>query len=311
MKTPSWSCFFAVMIVCSSPGVSSGQTLLQWKLKQGESLNLTVQQETESQVAFSGKSATTKIDLTVELNWLVTAADEKGIKIKQTIQGVKLKLQSPQGGLIEYDSAAAARPTGQARDVADSIKPLIGTEIELTMTGRGEVVAAEPAGKVAEEAPPVAGKAAEQADIPRSSVERLLRQAIVVLPERAVSVGDTWSVTTQLAAAAGEFTQVKTYRLAGTAEREGQSLAEIQLTSDLRAAAAAPPAKLPPGKRPDVGKLALKEHQQSGTILFDIAAGRVTQAEQTQKLITERPYRETTIVVTLTSKQTTNVQAKP
>jgi hypothetical protein len=298
-----------LLLVLPIPAIASGQTLLRWKLKAGESLNLTVQQETESQVAFGGKSATTKIDLDVELGWLVSAADQKGFKIKQTIKGVKLKLQSPQGGTIEYDSAAETRPTGQARDIADSLKSLVGAEVELTMTDRGEIVAADAASKAAEETPVAAGKAAEQTAVSRASVERLLRQAIVVLPEQPVSDGDSWSVTNQLAVAAGEFTQVKTFRLAGSAEREGQQVAEIQLTSELKAAAAAaPPAKLSPGKRPDVGKLALKEHQQSGTILFAPAGGRVTQAEQTQKLITERSYRETTIVVTLTSKQTTTVQ---
>ena len=119
MKAQLPACLLIGVLWCSLPGGASGQTLLRWKLKQGESLNLTVQQETESEVAFSGKRATTKIDLTVDLAWLVTAVDGASIKMKQTIKGIKLKLQSPQGGLIEYDSAATARPAGQARDVAD------------------------------------------------------------------------------------------------------------------------------------------------------------------------------------------------
>jgi hypothetical protein len=302
---------FLLLVVQAVP-VASGQTLLRWKLKPGESLNLTVQQETESQVAFSGKSATTKIDLTVELHWLVTAADDKGFKIKQTIKDVKLKLQSPQGGLIEYASAATARPAGHARDVADSLKPLIGTEVELTMTDRGEIIGAEPASKAAEEAPPAAGKAAEPSAVSRTTVERLLRQALVVLPEKAVSAGDQWRASSQLAAAAGDFEQVTTYRLAGIAERDGQSMAELEMTAELKpVATSTPAAKLPAAKRPAVGKLTVKSSPHSGTILFALEQGRVVEAEQTQKLVTERPYRETTIVVTLTSKQTTNLRAKP
>jgi hypothetical protein len=56
--------------------------------------------------------------------------------------------------------------------------------------------------------------------------------------------------------------------------------------------------------------LTLKSHEQSGHLLFSPELGRLVSAEQTQKLSTERPYRETTIAVTLTSKQTTTVKAK-
>jgi hypothetical protein len=52
----------------------------------------------------------------------------------------------------------------------------------------------------------------------------------------------------------------------------------------------------------------IKEHAQSGTVRFSIDQGRVVSAEQEQKLITERPYRETTIVVSLSSKQTTTIK---
>ena len=113
-----------------------------------------------------------------------------------------------------------------------------------------------------------------------------------------------------IAVAAGDFQQVKTYRLAGLTEEGGQSIARLEMTAELDpVGATAPGTKLPPGKRPAVGKLAVKSHQQSGTVQFAVEAGRVTQAEQTQKLVTERPYRETTIVVTLSSRQTTKVRS--
>lgn len=309
MKAQALSWLLVGIVASTWPSVANSQTLLRWKLKPGETLDLIVQQETESQVAFSGKSATTKIDLTVGLDWQVTVADDKEIKLKQTIKEIKLKLQSPQGGLIEYDSATAARPTGQARDIADSLKPLIGAEIELTMTGRGEIVSAEPANKTTEELVAPQGKPDEPKELSRSAIEQLLKQPVVILPEKAVSASDEWTRTSELAAAAGSFEQVTTYRLSNVAEQNGQPIARLEMKSKLKpVAASAPPAKLPPGKKPAVGKLGVKSHEQSGTIQFAVDAGRVTEAEQTQKLVTERPYRETTIVVTLSSKQTTTVR---
>src|SRR5690242_19616590 len=172
-----------LLVFPAIPSIAGGQTLLRWKLKTDDALRLTIQQETESQVAFSGKSATTKIELAGELDWLVTAADEKEIKLKQTLRGVKLKLQSPEGGVIEYDSAAEAKPSGQAREMAESIQPLIGMELAVTMTPRGEVVAAEPANKAAEELF-ADGKPGEQAGASRAQVQQLLKQSLVVLPEK-------------------------------------------------------------------------------------------------------------------------------
>src|SRR4051812_35954763 len=61
------------------------QTLLRWKLKPGDAFTVETRQETDSQVAFSGKSATTKIDLALQLTWVVTAANENEIVIKQSI----------------------------------------------------------------------------------------------------------------------------------------------------------------------------------------------------------------------------------
>ena len=299
-----------LLVLLAIPATASGQTLLRWKLKADDALRLTIQQETESQVAFSGKSATTKIELAVELDWLVTAADEKEIKLKQTLRGVKLNLQSPEGGVIEYDSAAQIKPSGQAREMAESLQPLIGMELAVTMTPRGEVIAAEPANKAAEGLL-ASDKAGEQAIATRTRVQQLLKQSLVVLPEKEVALNDTWTNTSNLSGAAGEFQQVTTYRLAGLNDQNGKSVAQLEMSAKLDPAAEpALPAKLPPGKKPAVGRLQVKDHQQKGTIQFAVNDGRVTGAEQTQKLVTERRYRDATIIVTLSSKQATKVATK-
>jgi hypothetical protein len=57
-------------------------------------------------------------------------------------------------------------------------------------------------------------------------------------------------------------------------------------------------------------RLTIKDHQQQGTIEFAVDEGRVTSAEQTQKLVTERDYQGTKITVTLESRQTTTVEAR-
>src|SRR5262245_49690645 len=126
---------WSVMLVAAVwPVPASAQTLLRWKLKPGDGFTIEIDQHTDSQVTFSGKSAATKIDLALKLAWKVTAASGDGFTIRQTVERIHETLVTQDMGTIEYDSAVAARPTGQARELAESVKPLIGAEFELTMT---------------------------------------------------------------------------------------------------------------------------------------------------------------------------------
>jgi hypothetical protein len=166
------------------------------------------------------------------------------------------------------------------------------------MTLRGEVLSAKPANEAAEKLLAGETDAAGTSLVSKQAIQQLLRQSLVTLPEQAVAEGDTWTTTTEIDSALGKGPQETTYTYAGTAEHEGEKLAKIDLAAKLDLT---PPAGA-------ASKPVVKEHTQSGTVLFSAQQGRVASAEQTQKLITERPYRDTTIVVTLESKQTTTLK---
>ncbi len=283
-------------------GLAQAETLLRWKLEPGQSLVVDFQQQTTSTVAFSGKSAETKIDLGMELLWSVAGVDDVGIAVKQSIRRFQFKLESPKAGVIQYDSAAKTRPTGQARAIADAIKPLLGAEVEITMTDRGEIVAARPANAAADLLFAAPGAAEQPGVFSKQAVETMLRHPLVVFPEKPVEDDGSWKLESVLNAAAGTFKQSTTYRLAGMQEHDGQQLAKIAVSAVLE-----PQAKPAPGAA-GPGKLTVKAHEQTGQILFSAQQGRLVSAEQSQTLSTERPYRETTITVTLASKQTTTVK---
>lgn len=304
MKLVQAAQVFALLTVLALAGPAQGQTLLRWKLQAGQSLVVDFQQQTTSTVAFSGKSAETKIELGMELLWSVIGVDDKGITIEQSIRRFQFKLDSPKAGVIEYDSAAKTRPTGQARAIADAIKPLLGAEVEIVMTDRGQIVAARPGNEAAEKlfAGPAAGE--QPGVFSKKAVETLLRQPLAVFPEKPVEEDGSWTIDSLLDAAAGKFKQTTTYRLDGIQEQDGQKLAKIAVSAALEPQAAAAPGAAA------AGKLTVKAHEQSGQILFSNEEGRLVSAEQTQTLTTERPYRETTITVTLASKQTTTVKPK-
>jgi hypothetical protein len=277
-------------------GPVRGQTMLRWKLKPGDSLAVTIDQQTDSTVAFSGKSAKTDIALKLTLGWNVVAADANGFKIRQSIDGIQQKLTTQQAGTIEFDSTSKAKPTGQSRDLADALRPLIGAEFDMAMTPRGEITAVEPANEAAKAL--FAGLEAGQTTdaTARASVEQMLKRPLLVLPERPTSVGETWTASSERPTVAGPLKIDTTYKLAGIANQNGRPVARIAMTASFTPAAG--------------GQLTVKSPEHSGEIEFAVDNGRLIKISQQQKLTTERPYRETTIVVTLASQQTTTLAAK-
>lgn len=298
----SLAVFIALLAALAPAASAHGQTLLRWKLEAGQQLAVDCRQETTTLVAFSGKSAETKIELDLETLWTVTGVDDDGMHITQSIQRLQFKLDSPKAGSVQYDSAAKTRPTGQARDLADAVQPLLGAEVAVTMTARGEIVSARPANDAAEKLFAAQPAGDQPGVFSAKTIESLFRHPLAVLPAEEIEDGGSWTSAGQLDTAAGKFDQTTTYRLAGAMEHEGQKVARIDFTSELTPLAKA--AKAAAGGP----KLALKSHEQTGHLLFSPEHGRLVSAQQHQKLSTERPYRETTIAVTLTSKQTTTVK---
>jgi uncharacterized protein DUF6263 len=269
---------------------SEAQTLLRWKLKPGDAFTVDIHQETDSQVGFSGKQAKTKITLDLKLGWKVTAAGSDDFTIRQTVDSIRETLDTPDMGSIQYDSSSSARPSGQARELAESIKPLVGAEFELKMTPRGEIASATPANDSAKALVASGGKSNAEAAA-QDGLQQMLKRSLALLPEQEVKAGDTWTATSDRATAAGPLKLETTYRLENL---EGNSLAKIAMTAKAQSS--------------PTSKTTIKQHQHEGTLRFSVADGRLVSIEQKQKLVTERPYRETTITVTLESTQTTTLQ---
>jgi hypothetical protein len=302
ISKPSLKQFAAVAAILSVGAWASSvqaQATLRWKLSAGDRLIVAITQDTTSQVAYSGKSTTTRITISLQLAWEVVSAEDDAIRIKQTLQTLTIGMASP-AGRVDYDSAATARPTGRARELATAIAPLLGSAVEITMSRRGEIVAVKPANESAEKMLAPTDDPMKDTPLAKTTIEQLLKQPLAVLPENAVAAGDEWTTSTELNSALGKAQQTTTYRYVGPAEADGMKADKIESKATLKLDAANA-----------ASKLTLKQHEQTGTILFSTEAGRVVRAEQHQKLITERPYRETTIIVSLESKQTTVISPAP
>lgn len=288
---------FAAVLLLAAASPALAQKNLRWKLAAGDQLQVNVNQQTTSSVIIPGnamKSVKTKMEMTLETLWTVDSADEKQIKISQTVKRLAVKLQIGDANPIAYDSATKTAPVGAAKDFAAAAKPLLteGSALMVTMDTRGEVLSAEPSPKLAE-LWQVPGTKNLSGPGSAESTQELLKRAIVLLPAKPIAAGDAakWSKEREVDISIGKVKQSTEFVFAGEVEEAGQKHDKIDFTSKLT---------LVPGGAKNL-KLTLKEQTQIGHALFSAEQGRVVSAEQTQHLVTEAPYRETIITVTVDS----------
>src|SRR5205085_5481613 len=119
----------------------------------------------------------------------------------------------------------------------------------------------------------------------KEGMASVLRQSVVILPEDEVQPGDQWPRTTTLSTALGKFKQTTAFKLLPPEEKSSE-VARIDSVSHLELEEA-PAAKSRPAS--------LKQQQQTGLVLFDTAAGRLTSATVDQELVTASMLKDTPI----------------
>jgi hypothetical protein len=267
---------------------SAAQEPLRWKLEKGQRFQLQTTQTTESLVTFGPRKLPTTMEVLLVIGWEVQQADQEQFTIEQQVDAIRIDMKASNEIHTIYDSRERKAVVGAAKELQASVAPLLGKKFTLVMNSQGEISSAKVAGESA------AGESA--AAIPgldASSIEALLRQAIVPLPKTLDGSEPTWTDERQTKVALGELTQKRTFTLAGNEDRDGKPAAKITVTGEL---SLTPPAdqKLEQKSPPRV-----KESKLQGTIWFAREAGRLLSSETTQRLVTESTYRDSTITVQL------------
>ena len=260
---------------------ATAQSAITWKLKEGDQFQLHVQQQTVSTVTVVSKTTKTTIEMTLDSTWKVESVENRTAMIRQTIDRVQVKVQAADTPQVVYDTASPGQPSGAARDLAAALSPLVDpkSSLLLTMNERGEVSSVELSDKLA--------AAFDKSAPAAQSLDALLKQPLVILPEKALAAGDKWESTRELTTPAGKFTQQTEYKLGEPKDAAG-ALAQITYSATLTPVVAL--------------KAKITDQSQTGTVLFDRQAGRYLSGEQAQKLVTETPYREATIRVVIESQ---------
>lgn len=276
-------------LVAAAPAALAQSATLRWKLAEGDQLQWKFRQVTDTETGVLGSDkplVKLSIDMTVGASWNVEAVENDTFKIRQTIDSIALRMTAPPSDPVLYNSASPDPPgSAAAEELAEQLKPLVGAQITLRMTERGEVQEAD----VPE--PLLQSLGGQQPD----SLKQILAGALLTLPEQAADEGDQWRDQTTVPVRLGQLTIDRTYTL-GEAEEGGH---EIELDGKL---------SLEPAPRDDSTLVRFRSQRLGGRYLFDAKRGHLRSAEVNQTTATDTTYRDSRVAVRARTKLTAESQ---
>jgi len=292
--------FAAMFVSVTQPGATAQEKTLRWKLNTGDRLHVQIDQVSKTTRTVKNNDLVMSSNVSLEMEWVVTAADDTGASITQKFTRMKLRLDTPKSGAVEFDTASDERPSADAKVIAAAIKPLINTTVNTRLSPRGEIVEA----KLSDEATAAVKHAVATTQLASllstEGMQGMLRQSIFILPEKAVAKDATWESSDTLVTPGGKIVQQHTYTYQGPQEKDAATYDKIGVATSIKVE-----------KKTEDGKTVTPnfKHQQTGEMLFDTKAGRPLESVTVQVLSTSRTIRD--IQVDISSKMTSSLSIKP
>ncbi len=253
---------------------------LQWKWTPGQQFEVDMVQQMEADTNYTGKSIKLRVDITLNLGWKVESVlgDPPAGIVRQSVRRIRATISDGQSTPKSYDSDAKRNPV----DLSGAFDRFKDLELRMQIEPDGKIVSVE--------FPPAAKEALQKNGVPGVDFGQMLRQSMLTFPSAAVAAGSSWRGSLESPIPNGKLKLATTYLHGGEVDWEDKKLVQITHTSILDLDA-------------DQGesKLAVKEHEQTGTILFDAAAGRIVSSKTNQRLKTQSRLRETVIDTTTRS----------
>lgn len=291
---PAAVCF--LLLATSGLGSTAlAQSTLRWKFQEGQTLQVRCVQETDTVMIVNNRRITVAIENQMEMQWEVKKVAEDGsADLEQTFKRLQMKMQTASAPPIQYDSEAKEQSSPAAEMVAEHIQPVLAQACSIRINSRGEIQEVK--------LPPELTKALTgdeaktwKSPFTKEGLEKTLRQVAVVLPEAAISKGDSWDQRRDIDSPLGRVQLNSKYTYHDSVKQDDRALEELRLTSELKFLT------------PPPGGLKLVDQQTTGKLLFDAAAGRLASSQTEQKMTTERLYRDQKIRVESTSTVTATV----
>jgi len=257
-----------------SAAPAQGQKLLRWKFHAGDKATLVMTMEMQTKVTMQEKPATMTTTSTMDMTTETLAVDDQGVaSLRQTFDRVRMKMQGPQGVMMEYDSQSGKKPEGIAAMIAPMLEAMVGKPLTTKMDARGRVLEVKLPEGLKESVGKMPGGGMVGEMFTPEGVKQMAEVAL--LPEQVVRPGDTWACKAGMKnPMLGDLKMETTFRYLGTERRGGKELEKIGMEIVMQFGA--DKMQLGGGQEAMV-KITAQKNQ--GTMYFDAEAGRFVESE--------------------------------
>jgi len=260
-----WLVALAATAAMFSRAASAAEPL-RWKFQAGDKFNYQVVQDmtTNMNAGPAGQMVTT-LRQTLDMIWDVERVNEDGTAvIQQTVDRVKLSMNSPTGQNVAYDSDAEGPAEGLAAMVAPMYEAMIEDKFEFTMTPRGEIQDVKVPAKVLEAIKNSPGAAVAGDMATAEGLQSQLMQLALVFPENSPEVGESWSNSVTINnPMAGKHVVETSFKYEGTSDVDGVAIAVFRPTLKMAM------------EGNDAVQVKVTEQESEGEVLFNQDAGRL------------------------------------
>ena len=264
-------------VCCILGGQFSFAEPLRWRFSQGELFRVTFAQQSVTSSAVGKPPVKLTSEMSMEMHWTVDEVSATGdARMKQSIERFKTKIVAAGAEPVEFDSASNDEPKPSARGIAASVSPLLGKSFSVTMNLRGAISDLKLSKELAAAIDEFVVDDQIRSLFSTNGMRRTLQQAFPLLPENAVSKGDTWTTETKLPSPFGPLDLHSTFQLGDDVILNGSNSKTITATGQVKYLQQVDNARAP---------IVIKKHSTSGEYSFDSMRGRVVSSKTAQEIV--------------------------
>lgn len=257
----------AMLMLLAGSSMGLAQERLAWKFSAGESLKYVVKQNMKMTMNVADKTQQIAMNQTMDMQWRIenVNAASGDVNMGQTVERVQMDSEGGPIGALKFDSSSTEIPdTPYGKAIADVFKKLIGQEFGVHMLSTGKIdQVTVPESLLA--ALKQSGSTGNSLD--ENTLKQLMTQSAIMLPETPIKTGHMWDSMQQIEMPFGTMTVKSKLTFEGIDASTGQ--ARIAMT---------PSISLTPKQGTEIN-LKLTKTEGKGSLLFDVARGRITRSD--------------------------------
>lgn len=290
--------FLAAALVWAAAVPAWSQGEIRWKFREGQTLRFVQKTEVASAANIDGNAIETKLGQTITSTWKVKVVKEDGsAEMTQRVDRVEMAMDSPIGEMSFDSDKKDDAAEGPLAPMADMLKALVGQEVGMTMTPRGDVKGVKVPAKLSEA---FEGGAALGGMFGGGGIKGMFEQPVTPLPERPLKVDESFTWKREAPMPLGTMTMETVLTFKGPDAKDPKlDRFETKSTMTIKPSPDAPL------------EMSIKDQDVRGELLFNREAGRLESSTTVQQLEMAVKIMDMEISQQVSSKSETIVKEAP